>query len=734
MSLAFREKFRLGVAVWLSLFLSIPLTDALGYSGQGWLLRLTIIAGMTMAAWLAVAFPVTVLAVAGAGVIAAALLFLFSPSVALSLALNLLRLAFTDANFRFSAVLAAVALTIFLMLRLPRRLSELGLFLGGMGLIVSLWYLYIDSAYASALLYLPAWLLWLAYGHGDRLLGRAQPGDRSELHRHFVRYSAAILTTVVAVTFVLPKDFSSVQWRGLQIWGDRYLPFLADLRGGETFDIRGDGAAFGVSVAGFGDGVRLGGSVIDDPTVLLEVTRGRSDYLRGSVWQEYTGSTWSEVGEIAPWAPSNAPDSMRALLRSVQLEINHRRLRTVTVFTLPYTQSIILEGRPLYMSPGYSVISTEEVPRNTPYTVRGMVMAYRGAFAELEAREQHAELGAWLTLPDTLTPQVRQLAASIAGPHAGDYAKMEALESYLRLNYEYSKIASPLPEGADFVHFFLFEEQKGYCTSFASALAVMGRAVGVPTRYVQGFRMPEKADQDGVYRVTGTDAHAWVEAYIGGLGWVLFEPTPAFPTSLSLPLQASPGEVGGGTAEPGPVIPPEREPNFWDEFPFITDPGAPPPEIPPIATTTVRYVPVTLILLVFFVSFWRWRGLHKSLGRVDSLPAGHREIAYYNLTLALLAAMGLAKRPDETPREYGLRINRDIYDWRLDFRRLSEGVSDCLYGKGELPFDTFPQESREFFYSVLRRFLVVSGRIRGYAELYGKQRYLSRQLFSTLLD
>ena len=323
---------------------------------------------------------------------------------------------------------------------------------------------------------------------------------------------------------------------------------------------------------------------------------------------------------------------------------------------------------------------------------------------------------------------------AVTDAHSSAYSKMAALEAYLRQNYEYSKTASPLPAGTDFVHFFLFDEQKGYCTSFASALAVMGRIVGVPTRYVQGFRMPEKAEQDGIYRVTGSDAHAWVEAYIDGLGWMIFEATPAFPTSLSLPLQASPGETGSGTTNPDPQAPPDREPSFWDEFPFIVNPGAPPAELPPIATQTARFAPTVALAFLALLAFLRWRILHTALSRVDSLPAGRREIAYYNLTLALLDAMGLGKRPDETPREYGLRINRYVYDWKLDFRRISEGVSDTLYGNAAPAFDTFAVESRDFFYSVLNRYLVVSGRVKGYTELYLRHKHLSRQLLRTLLD
>ena len=120
---------------------------------------------------------------------------------------------------------------------------------------------------------------------------------------------------------------------------------------------------------------------------------------------------------------------------------------------------------------------------------------------------------------------------------------MKALESYLRDNYSYNSETPHLTAGIDFVDSFLFRSREGYCTYFATALAVMGRAAGVPTRYVIGFKVPEKRSAGGIYEVAGTDAHAWVEGYIPGIGWLPFEPTPAFSTADSLPPCETPPEA-----------------------------------------------------------------------------------------------------------------------------------------------------------------------------------------------
>lgn len=59
-------------------------------------------------------------------------------------------------------------------------------------------------------------------------------------------------------------------------------------------------------------------------------------------------------------------------------------------------------------------------------------------------------------------------------------------------------------------------------------MAVMGRCLGIPTRYVEGFYVDYKDKKDSYYTVKNADAHAWVEVYFDGIGWIPFEPTPGY--------------------------------------------------------------------------------------------------------------------------------------------------------------------------------------------------------------
>ncbi|WP_455717013.1 transglutaminase-like domain-containing protein, partial [Anaerosporobacter sp.] len=133
----------------------------------------------------------------------------------------------------------------------------------------------------------------------------------------------------------------------------------------------------------------------------------------------------------------------------------------------------------------------------------------------------------YTSLPKTLPDRVYELAEELTRGLTTDYDKMKAIEGYLNSMTYTTKMIRP-DEGEDFVDCFLFEKKEGYCTYFASSMAVMGRCLGIPTRYVEGFYVDYKDKQGRYYTVKNSDAHAWVEVYFDGVGWIPFEPTPGY--------------------------------------------------------------------------------------------------------------------------------------------------------------------------------------------------------------
>jgi hypothetical protein len=76
---------------------------------------------------------------------------------------------------------------------------------------------------------------------------------------------------------------------------------------------------------------------------------------------------------------------------------------------------------------------------------------------------------------------------------------------------------------------FLFKSKAGHCEYFASSMAILLRAAGIPTRLINGFLMGEYNPVGDDYIVRQSDAHSWVEVYIPGRGWMEFDPTPTDP-------------------------------------------------------------------------------------------------------------------------------------------------------------------------------------------------------------
>jgi transglutaminase-like putative cysteine protease len=126
-------------------------------------------------------------------------------------------------------------------------------------------------------------------------------------------------------------------------------------------------------------------------------------------------------------------------------------------------------------------------------------------------------------LPDTVPSRVGDLARRITRSSATTEAKVSAIENYLR-THEVYRLDSPVPaRNKDAVDDFLFVSHEGFCEHFASAEAVLLRAVDVPARLVTGFAYGEN---DGARRVfRGADAHAWVEVNVGGDRWIFSDPT-----------------------------------------------------------------------------------------------------------------------------------------------------------------------------------------------------------------
>ena len=126
----------------------------------------------------------------------------------------------------------------------------------------------------------------------------------------------------------------------------------------------------------------------------------------------------------------------------------------------------------------------------------------------------------------TVPASVRQLVQQLTGSRTTAYDKSRAIFDFFTdpaNNFGYSLDTRTGESGSDLVDFL--QNRVGFCQQYAAAMGVMLRLANVPSRVVLGFTHPSP-DSSGRFQVTTDDAHAWVEAYFAGVGWVPFDPTP----------------------------------------------------------------------------------------------------------------------------------------------------------------------------------------------------------------
>jgi transglutaminase-like putative cysteine protease len=231
-----------------------------------------------------------------------------------------------------------------------------------------------------------------------------------------------------------------------------------------------------------------------------------------------------------------------------QLDADPRLLKQVFYLEVPFSESIFgagnikaIEGPFTYgigqdFNRSFYINNRQALPELISYTVYSMV--YEPDEAELrqvrpeefEELIENKEYGSYvkthyLQVPTSLNPRIRELALDITRNADTPYDKVEAIKDYLETRFTYSlDLGKPITD--DPLYDFIFVSRSGHCEYFATAMAMMTRIVGIPARVAKGFQAGEWNDAGGFYEVRQRDAHAWVEVYFPGQGWVAFDPSP----------------------------------------------------------------------------------------------------------------------------------------------------------------------------------------------------------------
>lgn len=325
--------------------------------------------------------------------------------------------------------------------------------------------------------------------------------------------------------------------------------------------------------------------------------------------------------------------------------------------------------------------------------------AFLGSVADYEfAPRPDSIRDDFLELPGNLDPEVRLAATRIVADGVGVFEQALLLERWFRDSGEftYSTDVSTGHSSLDLADWLLDPDspnyRTGYCEQFAASMAVMARAVGIPSRVVLGFTPGETQEVTGpdgqtfdVVVVRENNAHAWVELWMDGQGWVPFDPTPRSdgvnPSAVDTiagfdPVAFIPGPDEPGQTNDAPTADPANQPGIdepqldlgsGDIVPFDLEGTG--PTIP-----TWLWVLLGLGAAVTAVPGFKWMRRRRRLRRVED---GDVSAAWYEI-VDQLVDLGVPVRADLTPVEFASATDPSLV-------RLAHLYTESLYAPEPRP-------------------------------------------------
>ena len=401
-------------------------------------------------------------------------------------------------------------------------------------------YYYVGPAQLTVYLalYLFFALLYLARSHvieREQVWRQHQVSYSPDLRFSALQAGLAATLVALALAWGLPSASAvprvaatwrrlSKPWRTVQ---DEWQRLFSTLRGSPVMGV----------LEPFGPSMPIGGPRELPEILLMDVAAPREGryYWRGAVYTRYAGDRWDALEtESILLIPGREPPGIEqtALRRAVlQTITSYAPGRHMLVGASQWAR-VDREAEAYINLSGDAPLEFMRVASIMPLQAGAQytVLSYVSDADATSLRQASTDYPEWvreryLQLPSTLPDQVRLLAEHITAGASTPYDKALSLEQYLRQNIDYDLNAPDVPEGRDYVEYLLFDSRRGYCNHYASAMAVLARSVGLPTRVVAGYSQGEYDPERNVFRVRGTNAHTWPEIYFPEYGWIEFEPT-----------------------------------------------------------------------------------------------------------------------------------------------------------------------------------------------------------------
>jgi len=514
-------------------------------------------------------------------------------------------------------------------------------------------------------------------------------------------------------TFVEPSLFRSLAGMTVVLFVSTLVIFILFPRmGAGYFATPFAGAAM---LTGFSEEVGLGAvaALQQDDAVAMRVTVDRPDlfanraiYWRGAALDHFDGRNWRRK-----------PQEVRPLVRGAPgvfaSRVAARRgpfVREEIILEPQDSSTVFFAGRPILVRGRFAEVSSDALGNLRVLRTTGIRMRYEVTASLAPRRTRPTE--ETLALP-SVDPRIVALARSQTRGADDDAARAAALLRYLRRGFSYT-LSPGSTEGDPLVR-FLFDTKSGHCEYFASAYAVMLRAVGVPAIVVNGYAGGEWNPYGNYFLIRQRNAHSWVEAYVDG-EWQVFDPTPpgeararGLATRIADMIDAAQMRwyryvVNYSLEDQAEAALSLRDigRRFWEGL--SGDWWKPSPERPEEAAAEQsgrrNWLWVGVGLLAMLVG-WLWRSERRS--RNDAEEALSRASRQYTRLLRALEGLGLGKRPEETAPEFCRRILPDLDGEAERFERLTSLYEEARFSGREVPAEPLDREIDIVIASLSRR-------------------------------
>lgn len=382
-------------------------------------------------------------------------------------------------------------------------------------------------------------------------------GKKKGVGKQNVFFLAPLFLASLLLLCLLPVRDTPIRWERIRSAADAVQEKAAALFVNLDYLFSGTTDMYSLSRTGYNPDGNLGGRLLLSDKAQISVTGDRTKsplYLKGTVYDTYTGTSWEQnppsgksgtaeyreqyrnINEVLTGS-GLTDEEIRSLTHLCTLDIKFEGLKTKSLFHAPNTWRFYLPDALEPDTFGGSILLPKAKGVGFSYELQFLELNYKSdAMQKLLAPDPntHSETAppamtrSCTALPDDLPSRVYHLAEEITLGCRTPYEELEAIRTYLS-SFQYTTTADPPEEGRDFADVFLFDTKEGYCTSFATAMAILGRCRNIPTRYVEGFATDRTCSTENrEIHLGGSSAHAWMEAYLEPIGWVPFDPTPGY--------------------------------------------------------------------------------------------------------------------------------------------------------------------------------------------------------------